>query len=125
MSVINGLVACDDVLIPIKVDKFAFDGLEQLREQIEDIREFNERIQIVGCFVTMYQQNGVNFQGKKYLLDNAGLPVFRTAIRKTVKVDETTFAGVPLQAYSKNCTAAQDYAALVDEYLNGVRYRNG
>ncbi|QXE20430.1 ParA family protein [Clostridium sp. 001] len=28
MSIINALVASDDVLVPIKVDKFAFDGLE-------------------------------------------------------------------------------------------------
>ena len=117
MSVINGLVACDDVLIPIKVDKFAFDGLEQLREQIEDIREFNERIRIAGCFITMYQQNGVNVQGEQYLNSSIGLPMFATVIRKTVKVDETTFTGKPLQVYSKNCTAAQDYAALVEEYL--------
>ena len=34
MSVINALVASDDVLVPIKIDKFAFDGLEQLAEQI-------------------------------------------------------------------------------------------
>ena len=30
MSVINALVASRDVLVPIKVDKFAFDGLKQL-----------------------------------------------------------------------------------------------
>lgn len=118
MSVINGLVACDDVLIPIKVDKFAFDGLEQLREQVEEIREFNERIRIAGCFITMFQRNNVNLQGEQYLNSCMGLPLFKTVIRKTVKVDETTFTGKPLQAYSQNCTAARDYVALVEEYLN-------
>ncbi|WP_277669042.1 ParA family protein [Caproiciproducens galactitolivorans] len=121
MSVINGLVACDDVLIPIKIDKFAFDGLEQLREQIEETREFNERIKIAGCFITMYQRNNVNLQGEQYLNSCMGLPLFKTVIHKTVKVDETTFAGKPLQAYSRNCTAAKDYAALVEEYLNGAK----
>lgn len=120
MSVINGLVACDDVFIPIKVDKFAFDGLEQLREQIEEIREFNEHIKIAGCFITMYQQNNVNVQGEQYLTSCIGLPLFKTVIRKTVKVDETTFTGKPLQAYSKNCTAAKDYTALVEEYITRI-----
>lgn len=120
MSAINALVAADDVLIPIKIDQFAFDGLDQLREQVEDTREFNDKIRIAGCFITMYAQNNVNAQGEQYLSGNIGLPVFKTVIRKTVKVDETTFAGVPLPAYSKNCTAAKDYETLVNEYLQNV-----
>lgn len=39
ISTINALVASDDVLIPIKIDKFAFDGLAELREQIDNTRE--------------------------------------------------------------------------------------
>jgi len=117
MSAINALVACDDILIPIKVDQFAFDGLDQLLEQVEEIREFNEGIRIAGCFITMYAQNNVNVQGHQAIRD-IGIPVFDTVIRKTVKVDETTFLGLPLLEYAKNCTAAQDYEALVAEYLD-------
>jgi len=125
MSVINALVAADDVLIPIKVDKFAFDGLDQLREQIEETREFNERLRIAGCFITMYARNNVNAQGSDYLSGNIGLPVFSTVIRKTVKVDETTFAGVPLPIYAPKCTATKDYEALVSEYLYGGKFVTG
>jgi chromosome partitioning protein len=117
MSTINALVAADDVLIPIKIDQFAFDGLNQLREQVEETREFNPGIRIAGCFITMYARNNVNYRGKPWLANNIGIPVFKTVIRKTVKVDETTFAGVPLPAYAKNCTAARDYETLVEEYL--------
>ena len=120
MSVINALVAADDVIIPIKIDKFAFDGLELLREQIEETREFNPGIRIAGCFITMYARNNVNEQGEIYLAGNIGLPIFETVIRKTVKVDETTFAGLPLAVYAPNCTAARDYETLVAEYLENV-----
>ena len=121
MSVINALVASQDVIIPIKIDKFAFDGLDILIEQIEDVKEFNPDIRIAGCIITMFQQNTVNRQGEEYLRNKLALPVFNTAIRKTVKVDETTFAGVPLAEYASKSTAAKDYTTLVDEYLNGVR----
>ena len=117
MSVINGLVACHDVLIPIKIDSFAFDGVDQVLEQVEDIREFNEQIHIKGGFVTMYQKNGVNMQGEEFLSEKEGLPLFKTVIRKTVRVDETTYYGKPLLDYAKNSTAAQDYVKLVAEYL--------
>ena len=36
ISTINALVASDDVIIPIKIDKYAFDGLEELKEQGKD-----------------------------------------------------------------------------------------
>lgn len=119
MSVINALVASDDVLIPIKVDRFAFDGLDLLTEQIEELRDFNERLTLKGCFITMFQRNNVNKMGEQYLKDAPGIPIFNTVIRKTVKVDETTFNGKPLLAYSRNSTAARDYVALVEEYLGG------
>lgn len=118
MGVINGLVACNDVLIPVKVDKFAFDGLDILREQIDYVREFNDNIRIAGCFVTMFGRSKVNAQGVEYLSEETDLPMFKTVIRKTVTVDETTFEGKPLQVYAKKSTAAEDYAALVEEYLD-------
>jgi len=120
MSVINAFVAAGDVLIPIKVDRFAFDGLDQLQEQIKETREFNPTLCIAGGFITMYTRNNVNIQGKQYLEQSAGIPMFKTVIRKTVKVDETTFAGVPLLRYARNSTAARDYDALVSEYLQNV-----
>lgn len=116
MTVINALVATDDVLVPIKVDKFAFDGLELLVDQIADVMEFNENITFKGCFITMFQKNGVNVQGNEYLASSTDYPLFHTVIRKTVKVDETTFVGRPLLDYKKS-TAGQDYEKLVKEYL--------
>ena len=121
LSAINALVACHDVLIPIKVDQFAFDGLEQLAEQIRDAREFNPRVHIAGCFITMYQRNNVCVQGAEWLAGAPGIPMFKTMIRKTVAVDESTFAGQPLHVYAPGCTAARDYAELVAEYVGGIK----
>ena len=117
MSVINALVASHDVLVPIKIDKFAFDGLKQLSEQIEDIQEFNPSLRLRGCFITMKTPYSVNVQGVEWL-ENSEYPLFQTAIRKTTKIDETTFCGQPILEYSKNSTAAQDYTKLVSEYLS-------
>ena len=56
ISTINALVASDDVIIPIKIDKYAFDGLAELKEQIEDTRDdLNPRLRLAGCLITCWQ----------------------------------------------------------------------
>jgi chromosome partitioning protein len=119
ISTINALVASDDVLIPIKIDKFAFDGLAELKEQIENTKEdLNPGLCLKGCLVTCYQRNEVNRQGEEWLKTQTEYPVFDTHIRRTEKVDESTFATTPIIEYSRRCGAARDYLKFVEEYLS-------
>lgn len=118
VSVINALVASDDVLIPIKVDKFAFDGMKELITQINNAKVSNSNLKIKGCFVTMFNKNDVNIQGEEFLKAIEEYKMFNTHIRRTVKADESTFANTPILEYSKRCAAAKDYKALVEEYLS-------
>ena len=118
ISTINALVASHDVLIPLKIDDFAFDGLEELKEQIENTKEdLNSKLNFKGCFVTQYARNEVNKQGEEWLKAQKEYPIFTTHIRRTEKVDESTFAKMPIILYSRRCGAARDYLKLVEEYL--------
>lgn len=117
ISAINAMVASDDILIPIKIDKFSLDGLSMLMEQAEDIRSFNPHLRIAGSFVTMFQKNKVNITGMVFLQKQSLIPVFNAAISKTVKVDESTFKGEPLLLYAPKTRAAIDYCRLTEEYL--------
>lgn len=119
ISTINALVASQDILIPIKIDKFAFDGLAELKEQIDNTREdLNPGLCLKGCFVTSFQSNEVNKQGEEWLKQQTEYPIFNTHIRRTEKIDESTFATMPILEYSKRCGAAKDYLDFVEEYLN-------
>lgn len=118
MNVINAIVASDDVLIPIKIDNFSLDGLTQLIEQVENVRaNFNDKLNIAGGFVTMYQKNNVNTSGIEHLRKNAPIPMLGTTISKTVKVDESTFVRKPLLIYAPKTAVAQDYFRLTAEYI--------
>lgn len=121
MCTINALVASDDVLIPVKVDKFALDGLDELTDQIEDVRDWNPNIRIAGGFLTMYQFTKVNTEASALAQEGKlKIPFFHTVIRKCTAVDQSTFLGHPLNAYRKPCAAAMDYVTLVNEYLAGA-----
>lgn len=117
MSIINAMVASDDVLIPIKIDKFSLDGLSQLIEQVKNVHDFNPKLKIAGGFVTMYQRNNVNSDGLAYLRENSPIPIMQTTISKTVKVDESTFVGEPLLVYVPKAQVAEDYCRLTSEFL--------
>lgn len=118
IGVINALAASDDIIIPIKIDHFAFDGLEELKEQIGNARDnLNPGLCLRGCLVTCYQRNDVNKQGEDWLRNRRDFPLFNTHIRRTEKADESTFARTPIIEYSRKCGAARDYLAFVEEYL--------
>ena len=62
----------------------------------------------------------MNIQGEELLNNNTEYPMFKTHIRRTVKVDESTFANQPILEYSKRCGASKDYMDLVEEYLDNL-----
>ena len=93
MSIINALVTSNDVIVPVFMDQYSFDGLDILMEQIAQVQEdFNENLHFAGCVITQYQNNDVNNQGIEWLKAH-NVPVFNQWIRRTEKkVNESTFA---------------------------------
>lgn len=121
MSIINALVVSDDVIVPIEIDQYSFDGLDILLEQIAAVKEdFNPGINFRGCLITKYRQReDVQAQGAEILKERCN--VFDTKIRRTEnKPKESTFAKMPLVEYSARCGASQDYKKFIDEYLGGL-----
>lgn len=119
MGTINALTITDDVVVPVKIDKFTFDGLDELLEQLAEVQEFNPCLHFAGCLVTMYYPGDVCIQGKEWLEETGKYKLFSTHIRRTEKVDQSTYAA-PLYLYSRWCGASRDYIAFTEEYLQGL-----
>lgn len=119
MSVINALTAGDDVIIPIKVDKFTFDGVDEMLQCIRQVQEnFNPNLVFRGCVITSYRNNEVNRQGADYLHNLAKYRLMDTMIHWSAKVDESTFTAMPIMKHSPRSWAARDYKKLTAEYLD-------
>lgn len=115
---IAGIAASDDVIIPAKIDAFAMDGIAELTAQIDAVRRAKKSIRLAGILITMWHNVPAVAQGEQYLR-STNLPVFETYIRRSDKVDESTFTRQHLSQYSRYCAAARDYRDFVDEYLDG------
>ena len=126
MCVINALVASDFLVVPAKIDRFTFDGIESLLEQAQQMREyFNPSLRLLGTLVTCYRRNDSNESGEEYLKQAEQYKVFDHHIRYTEKVDESTFSSEPIMVHSKYCGAAKDYRGWAQEVLEKIAGAKG
>lgn len=113
---VNALVASDEVLVPIKIDKYALDGLEYLLNSISEMKEeFNPNLEFGGCFITMDTSTTVNKVIKEQLRNLLGDKMFKTTIRHNVKVVESTFESSPVIFSSSRARASKNYRELCKE----------
>lgn len=115
---INALTAADSVIVPLKIDQFALDGLDHLMNTIFEVRdEFNDSLQFLGAFVTEDNNTTVNKVVKETLVSTPLLRLCDTTIRKNVAVTESTFNQVPVVFDNPKCPASVGYRQLTDELL--------
>lgn len=114
------LAASTDVVIPIKLDAFSLSGLNNLLKQIFGMRRINPRLRVDGCLITMYTKAAEEAARQLREVNPAVLPVLSTQIRRSDKVDGSTFAGDPLMIYSPRSAAGVDYRRFVAELMGQI-----
>ena len=70
LNVVNALAITDEVIVPVKIDEDALEGLDIVAEQIEDAKAFNERLHLGGVLVTSYQNTDGEAAGVEWLAQN-------------------------------------------------------
>lgn len=116
------LIAADEVIIPMKLDAFSINGMAELLKQIASMRKVNPRLRLAGILITMWRNTEMVRQAEQ-ILRGGSVPVYKTVIRRTDIVDESTYGSKPLYLYSPNCAAAVDYKRFAAEYLEGSEGR--
>ena len=129
LNVINALAVTDEVIVPVKIDEDALEGLDIVAEQIEDAKALNPSLQLRGVLVTAYQNTDGEKAGLEWLekeWDNADSSIYRKypvlgIIRYSRKVAENSFLRKPIYEYSPCSAAAQDYKRFVTSYTGKER----
>jgi chromosome partitioning protein len=81
----------------------------------------NPELQVLGMVPTFVNlRTNFSQQLLSGLADLAGLRIFQTLIPPTVKLQETSLAGVPIVAYAPTSKAAAAYRQLAEEVLQVV-----
>lgn len=113
-----GLVAADEAVIPIKLDAFSLRGMDNLLRQIKNMQKINPRLTLAGLLPTMWYRSDSIVEALRQL-KKSGLPVF-CRIRRTPKVDDSTFCQEPLIVSSSRSAAACDYRVFVEQLIGGI-----
>ena len=114
---ISAISAADSIIIPMGIDAYSAEGMADLVEQIDGVREIHPEIRVAGCLITQWHKCDVADDAIEYIRDVAPVPVFQNMIRRTDKVLESTWAKSSVLAWSPQCSAARDYRAWVRELV--------
>ena len=117
MNVINALVAADEIIIPVNLDCYALDGLEELVDQVNNVKQLNRKTKLAGVLITDYEKTDTSEAAETWLRTKSGLPVFDTVIRHSKKVKDSTFYHKTPISYCVRSGAAQGYKKFILEYL--------
>ncbi|MDD5764993.1 MAG: AAA family ATPase [Candidatus Marinimicrobia bacterium] len=116
---INSLTASHSILIPIQCEYYAMEGLGQLLNTIRLVQKsLNRNLQIEGVLITMSDSRlrltqEVTEQVRSFFKEK----VYQSVIRRNVRLGESPSFGKPIILYDASSPGAQDYMALVGEFL--------
>ena len=116
---VNSLAAADSVLIPIQCEFFALEGVSELMDTIDRLREsLQHPLKIEGILLTMFdERTNLARQVADDLREFFGKEVFRTVIPRSIRLAEAPSYGKPILLYDVRSRGAESYIKLAKEIL--------
>lgn len=116
---LNSLVAADSVLVPIQCEFFALEGISQLLDTVERLKEsFQQNLEIEGILLTMFDdRTNLTRQVANDLRDFFKDDVFETVIPRSIRLAEAPSFGKPIISYDVRSRGAESYIKLAKEIV--------
>jgi chromosome partitioning protein len=117
---LNGLVgAADGVLIPVQCEYLALEGLGQLTQTIEKVRQaMYKDLKIRGVILTMYDgRTNLAADVVSEVQRFFGKQVFKAVIPRSIRLAEAPSYGMPISVFAPESTGAKAYSILAKELL--------
>jgi len=116
---VNALTAADSVLVPMQTEYFALEGVTELLDTLERVRDaFNPLLSVEGIVLTLYdERTNLARQVTEDIRRHLGKLVYETVIPRNVRLGEAPSFGKPVLAYDIKSRGAEAYLALAREFL--------
>ena len=116
---VNGLVAADEVLIPIQSEYYSLEGLGQLLQTIELINNnLGTHIKVTGALLTMYnRRETLSREVEKEVRRHFPHHVFDVTIPRSITLAEAPSFAKPIAQYDPHSAGARAYEQLAYEII--------
>lgn len=116
---INGLCASDSILIPVQCEYYALEGLTQLLNTINLVKNnLNPNLDIEGVFLTMADfRTNLSREVIQEVKNHFKEKVYNTVIPRNIRLGEAPSFGKPIALYDKDSIGAHKYDELSREIL--------
>lgn len=120
---LNGLCACDSVLIPIQCEYYALEGLSELMSTLKTVRKmYNRYLEIEGVVFTMYAGRlNLTLQVVEQVKKFFGDKVYKTTVPRNVRLSEAPSYGMPINYYDPVSKGNEAYVDMAKEFLRNNR----
>lgn len=119
---INAMVATQGVIIPMQCEYYALEGLADLSQTIDRLKELNPELHIRGVLRTLFDsRNTLANDVSAELEAHFGDLMFKTIIPRNVRLAEAPAHGMPVLDYEKSSKGAQAYRKLATEIIKQSR----
>jgi chromosome partitioning protein len=120
---VNALAAATDVLIPVQCEYLALEGLGQLLETLDLVRErMNPRLRLLGVLLTMHDaRTSLSTQVVREVQTHFPRAVLRSIIPRTVRLSESPSYGQPVRTYDPGSRGTKAYVDLAEEVRRRVQ----
>jgi len=117
---INGLVAADEILIPVQSEYYALEGLGQLLNTVNLIKEnLKPDLKILGAVLTMFDRRyQLSQEVMNELYKFFPNKIFRSVIPRNVRLAEAPSFGESILTYDPKSKGAKAYERLAREIID-------
>lgn len=114
---VNALTAATDVVIPVQAEYFALEGLGQLLNTVQLVKQgLNPALEIMGVVLTMYNKRmTLSEQVQAELVQHFGSKLFKTVVPRNVRLAEAPSYGRTIFEHDKWSKGARAYKHLAEE----------
>ena len=121
MLTINSMTTANSVLVPIQCEFYALEGLSQLIQTINLVRDrLNPELNIEGVVFTMYDaRTNLSAQVVDNVKTNLEYRIYDTLIPRNVRLAEAPSYGMPITLYDPKSSGAEAYMNLAKEVIKG------
>lgn len=119
---LNALTAADYVIIPMNLEIYSLQGMEQLSGFIQNVKKYtNHDLKVSGLLLTKYNERLNLTQALKGNIDKAAelmdTSVYDARIRESIAIKESQLLRSDIYTEAPKATATLDYISFVDEFL--------